>query len=133
VILFDMAKGDLAGNRDLVRAIQGRVVTSPNSPIPLDVLYIRAKDRNEIADAAMRFRESFCRIPKNKLGAVQQDSLREAASNAFQAHELPIEIDAIRQELLVRTDSASLTVFRQSIADFLSPRADSASLSPQWG
>jgi len=33
----------------------------------------------------------------------------------------------------VRTDNASLTFFRQRIADFLSPRTDSASLNAESG
>lgn len=100
VILFDMAKGDLANNRDLVQAIQGQVVAAPNHPVPLDVLHIPDKSQKEITNASMRFRESFIRIPKNKLGAVQQDSLRDAARNAFQNHKLPIGIETVRQELL---------------------------------
>jgi DNA sulfur modification protein DndE len=79
VILFDMAKGDLAGNRDLVQAIQGRVVTSPTNPVPLDVLHIPEKNQSEITNAAMRFRESFTRIPRSKPGPMQQDALRDAA------------------------------------------------------
>src|SRR5215470_4803050 len=37
----------------------------------------------------------------------------------------------VKRKPHLRTDNASLTVFRQRIADFLSLRADSASLSPQ--
>jgi DNA sulfur modification protein DndE len=100
VILFDMAKGDLAGNRDLIQTIQGQVITSPTNPVPLDVLHIAEKNQMEITNAAMRFRESFIRIPRNKPGPMQQDALRDAARNAYQNHKLPIGITNIRDELL---------------------------------
>ena len=99
VLLFDMAKGDLAGNRDLVQAIQGRVIVSPINPVPLDVLHIPEKTQTEITNAAMRFRESFTRIPRSKPGPMQQDALRDAARNAYQNHKLPIDITTIRDEL----------------------------------
>ncbi len=99
VILFDMAKGDLAGNRDLLRVIQGRVVVSPTNPVPLDVLHLPEKSQAEITNAAMRFRESFTRIPRSRPGPRQQDSLRDAARNAYQNHKLPIGIATIRDEL----------------------------------
>jgi DNA helicase HerA-like ATPase len=98
VILFDMAKGDLAGNRDLVQAIQGRVVKSPTQPVPLDVLHIPNPGMPEITNAAMRFRESFVRVAKSKPGGVQLDFLREAAQRAYRG-EHPITIAAIRDAL----------------------------------
>ncbi len=99
VILFDMAKGDLAGNRELVRAIQGRVVASPTHPVPLDVLYIpHSRGPDAITHAAMRFRESFVRVAKNKPGGVQLDFLREAAQRAYLG-EHPITITTIRDAL----------------------------------
>jgi DNA sulfur modification protein DndE len=100
VILFDMAKGDLANNRDLLQTIEGQAIVSPASPVPLDVLHIPEKSRTEITNAAMRFRESFTRIPRSKPGPMQQDALRDAARNAYQNHKLPIGITTIRDELL---------------------------------
>jgi hypothetical protein len=80
VILFDMAKGDLAGDSKLVDALGATVVDPLRSPIPLDVLYATAED---LKQAAMRFRESFKRVPQNRLGDAQGDVLREAAESAF--------------------------------------------------
>jgi DNA sulfur modification protein DndE len=72
-VIFDF-KADLAGNPAFVGEVGSTVVTSPASPVPLDVLHIPDKSQTEITNAAMRFRESFVRIPKNKIGAVQQDA-----------------------------------------------------------
>ncbi len=98
VILFDMAKGDLAGNRDLLRTIQARVVASPAHPVPLDVLHIPQPRMPDITNAAMRFRESFVRVAKNKPGGVQLDFLREAAQRSYLG-EHPITIATIRDAL----------------------------------
>ena len=100
VILFDMAKGDLAGNRDLVRAIQGRVVASPNNPVPLDVLHVPNPRLPDVTNAAMRFRESFVRVAKTKPGGVQLDYLREAAQRAYMGKH-PVTISDIRDSLNV--------------------------------
>jgi hypothetical protein len=100
VILFDMAKGDLAGNRELVRMIKGRVVKSPNTAVPLDVLNIPNEQMHEITNAAMRFRESFVRVAKTKPGGVQLDALREAAQRAYMDPH-PISITNIRDALRV--------------------------------
>ena len=100
-VIFDF-KGDLAGNPDFVNEVGATVVSSPANAVPLDVLHIPDKSQIEITNAAMRFRESFVRIPKNKIGAVQQDALRDAARAAFQKHRpgKPIEIVTVRDELL---------------------------------
>ena len=77
VILFDMAKGDLAADRELRDALNATVLRVPDEPVPLDVLHVRTGDR--IVDAAMRFRDSFIAAMPNKSGGKQQDALREAA------------------------------------------------------
>jgi len=100
VILFDMAKGDLAKNAELLQVIQGRVVTSPTNPVPLDVLHIPNERMPEVTNAAMRFRESFVRVAKSKPGGVQLDYLREAAQRAYMDPH-PISITNIRDALRV--------------------------------
>ena len=101
-----MAKGNLAGDRDLVQAIGGQVIVSPRNPIPLDVLYIPERNKDEVVDAAMRFRESFTRITRNKPGGVQQDALRDAAMNAYRDHRPPIGLPTVRDELQAIYDQA---------------------------
>lgn len=98
VILFDMAKGDLASNRDLLQAIQGRVIKSPTDPVPLDALHIPNERTPEVTNAAMRFRESFVRVAKTKPGGVQLDYLREAAQRAYMDPH-PISITNMRDAL----------------------------------
>jgi DNA sulfur modification protein DndE len=97
-LIFDF-KGDLAGNPAFVNDVSATVVSSPNSPVPLDVLYI--SDVGQAAGAAVRFRDSFVRIPKSRPGAVQADELRDAAKSAFQKHRpgRPIDITTIQDEL----------------------------------
>lgn len=80
VILFDMAKGDIATNHGLVSALGATVISPLQTPIPLDVLFA---PEGEVKQAAMRFRESFRRVPANRIGDAQGDILREAAEAAF--------------------------------------------------
>jgi len=98
-LIFDF-KGDLASNHTFVNEVGAKIVVSPTTPVPLDVLHI--SDSGQITNAAMRFRESFVRIPKNKIGAVQQDALRDAARAAFSKYRpgKPVEISTVRDELL---------------------------------
>lgn len=100
-LIFDF-KGDLAGNSTFVKEVGATVVISPHAPVPLDVLHLADASPTEITNAAMRFRESFVRIPKNKIGAVQQDALRDAARAAFTKHRpgKPVEISTVKDELL---------------------------------
>jgi DNA helicase HerA-like ATPase len=98
-LIFDF-KGDLFDKADLLAHTAATVIHAPESPIPLDVLHIT--DVGQAAGAAVRFRDSFVRIPKNRPGAVQADELRDAAKSAFQKYrpEKPVEITSIRDELV---------------------------------
>ncbi len=98
-IIFDF-KGDLASNPAFVSEVGATVVAAPNTPVPLDVLHLT--DVGQAAGAAVRFRDSFIRIPKSRPGAVQGDELRDAAKSAFQKYRpgKPVEIASIRDELV---------------------------------
>lgn len=85
VLLFDMAKGDLAADEELAREIGAEVISAPRSPVPLDVLHIADRNPTEITNAAMRFRESFQLVTQSRPGGAQLDSLREAAQRALTA------------------------------------------------
>jgi DNA sulfur modification protein DndE len=100
-IIFDF-KGDLASNPAFVSEVGASVVTSPSSPLPLDVLYIPNRSADEITNGAIRFRDSFVLIPKGRIGPVQGGELRDAAKAVFtkQVAGNPIEITTIRDELL---------------------------------
>lgn len=95
VLLFDMAKGDLASNTKLVDALGATVVDPLRKPIPLDVLYSTAQ---ELRQASMRFRESFKRVPGSRIGDAQGDVLRQAAEAAF-AGTHPIKLSDIYDRL----------------------------------
>jgi DNA sulfur modification protein DndE len=84
VLLFDMAKGDIAADATLVKTLGASVIASPDQAIPLDVLYSE-RSENAIKSCAKRFRESFKRIPKSRIGDAQGDILREAAEVALRA------------------------------------------------
>lgn len=96
VILFDMSKGDLAGDANLVRELGATVVDPLRSPIPLDVLHLPTGE--DAFGAAMRFRDSFSRVPVNRLGAAQADALREAAERALTRHR-PTRLTDVRDRL----------------------------------
>jgi hypothetical protein len=95
VMLFDMGKGDLASDRELVESLGARVVDPLAGPIPLDVLHARADD---LKKASMRFRESFKRVPKSRIGDAQGDILREAAERAY-AGPHPVKLSDIYEKL----------------------------------
>lgn len=83
VLVFDMGKGDLAGDPALAESLGAKVISSPSEPLPLDVLRVTDRLDVTINDAALRFRESFARVSRNRPGGAQLDALREAASRAL--------------------------------------------------
>jgi hypothetical protein len=95
VLLFDMAKGDLASDAKLVESLGATIIDPLHTPIPLDVLYATAQ---ELRQAAMRFRESFKRVPNNRIGDAQGDVLRQAAEVAF-AGTHPIKLSDVYDRL----------------------------------
>jgi DNA sulfur modification protein DndE len=98
VILFDMGKGDLASDKALIADLGATVVDPLKTAIPLDVLHVPSKDPADILNAAMRFRESFARVPSTRLGGAQVDSLRDAATRALTRHR-PARIVDVRDRL----------------------------------
>lgn len=98
IVLFDMAKGDLASDQDLIREIGAEVVRAPSAPVPLDVLYTPDTTSAEITNAAMRFRESFQRVTANAPGGAQLDALRDAAQRALSGAK-PVRISDVRDRL----------------------------------
>jgi DNA sulfur modification protein DndE len=83
ILMFDMGKGDLADNSELCRALDAEVIRVPNEPIPFDVMQVPDKQEATLTSAAIRFRDSFARMSKSKMGGVQSDALREAAIRAL--------------------------------------------------
>lgn len=83
ILLFDMEKGDLAGDANLARDLGATVIRAKREPVPLDVLFAGERDEGAVNDASIRFRESFARVMANKPGGQQQDALREGARRAL--------------------------------------------------
>lgn len=108
VLVFDF-KGDLSDDRTFLKAIDARVIEVPSQSVPLDVLYTHSMGQGELSNAAMRFRESFTRIPNGTVGAVQQDLLRDAARSALRKRrpDHPISIRDVRDELSALYNQAS--------------------------
>jgi DNA sulfur modification protein DndE len=98
VILFDMAKGDLAADQELIRELGAEVIRAPGAAVPLDVLYTPDTSGPEITNAAMRFRESFQRVTTNAPGGAQLDALRDAAQRALSGAR-PVRISDVRDRL----------------------------------
>jgi len=98
IILLDMAKGDLAADKALVSELGAEVVDPPRKPVPLDVLQVASQDPSDILTGAMRFRESFARVPSSRLGGAQVDALRDAAQRALTRHH-PTRIVDVRDRL----------------------------------
>lgn len=82
-LVFDMGKGDLANNHELVQALGAQVLGSPRVPIPLDVLFVPDRTENSYLEAAKRFRDSLQRASTTHLGANQLDLVKEAALRAL--------------------------------------------------
>jgi DNA sulfur modification protein DndE len=93
ILLFDMAKGDLATDTKLARDLGATVIRAPRVAVPLDVLSLVQAD--DLADAAIRFRESFVRISASRPGGAQLNALREGALRALRQH-TPVMIENVR-------------------------------------
>lgn len=98
VLLFDMGKGDLAADHALVEALGATVIEPTRTPVPLDVLHVDPSDQSGVVTAAMRFRESFIRVPPSRLGGAQQDLLRDAAQRALVGAR-PVRLRDVRDRL----------------------------------
>ncbi len=117
VLLFDMGKGDLAADRSLVSELGAQVLEPPRQPIPLDMLSADAADSVALAKAALRFRESFCRIPQgSRLGDIQTALVGEAATRALQGSR-PVRLADVHERLKEvyaekrRKDDLAITTF----------------------
>jgi hypothetical protein len=107
-LIFDF-KGDLSEDQNLLKALKATVIEVSKRSVPLDVLYTPSLDPAELSNAAMRFRESFTKIPNGNVGAVQQDLLRDAARSALRKRRdgNPVSIRDVRDELQAQYAQAS--------------------------
>lgn len=98
IIVFDMGKGDLAADTELATELGAEVIDITRMAVPLDVLHVPPDDPKGVVNVAMRFRESFARVPSNRLGGAQVDALREAAQRALDSVR-PTRIVDVRDRL----------------------------------
>ncbi len=84
-LVFDF-KGDLAEDKRLCDALSATIVTCPAEPIPLDVLRPTGTDDRALNEAALRFRDSFDRVARSRLGGIQLDALRDAVVLALRTN-----------------------------------------------
>jgi DNA sulfur modification protein DndE len=93
IILFDIAKGDLAEKRELIEPLGLNSLVVPNDPVPLNFLAVNQHDAEDATQVALSFRESFGRV--ERIGAVQKDILRDAAIEAL-AGQPPVLLQNVR-------------------------------------
>lgn len=98
-LVFDMGKGDLANNAELVQALGAQVLNSPRAPVPLDVLYVPEQSDNAYLEAAKRFRDSLARASSSKFGANQLDIVKDAALRALR-RKSPTTIADVKDALI---------------------------------
>lgn len=91
-LVFDF-KGDLAEDKSLSEALSATVISCPAEPIPLDVLRPAGKDDRALNEAALRFRDSFDRVARSRLGGIQLDALRDAVVLALRTNQRARIID----------------------------------------
>lgn len=103
-LAFDF-KGDLSTDAEgngyhLEEVFGATVLQPPKQVIPLNVLTVAEKDTNRyaIAQAALRFRESFSNLKGTKLGDRQKSAITDALERSLQAHD-PCELIHVQRSL----------------------------------
>ena len=85
IILVDLGKGDLANRSDLIQKFQAKVISVPESPIPLDMFHVADINNKQQTTAAMEnFRDAFIQIT-DKLGAKQKDNIAKSLLPLFRS------------------------------------------------
>jgi DNA sulfur modification protein DndE len=127
ILLFDMEKGDLAGDPDLARDLGATVIRAKKDPVPLDVLFAGARDEGAVNDASIRFRESFARVMANRPGGQQLDALREGARRALlgtsptRIADVKAKVKEVYSEAKKRDDVVVATFNDLTLSEFFAP------------
>lgn len=109
--VFDMGKGDIAGDVQFRNSIGAEVIDCRENPIPLDILHVANKgDNTTIQDTASRFCDSVRFVTQGTIGPVQMNRLRRAAV-----------------EVLAESDSASIASLRDAYLNAENAKQDSVS------
>lgn len=109
--VFDMGKGDIAGDTQFRKSIGAEVIDCPKNPIPLDILHVTDKgDNNTIQNTAARFCDSVKFVMQSAKGDVQMNRLRQ-----------------ITAEVLEQPDGASISSLRDAYLSGENAKPDSVS------
>ena len=99
--VFDMGKGDIAGDADFCTQIDAEVIACPGTPIPLDILHVADKEDNTtIQNTAARLCDSVGFVTQGGKGPVQMNRLRQVAA-----------------KVLVQSDSVSIPLLRDAYCE----------------
>ena len=117
--VFDMGKGDIAGDADFCAKIGAEVIVCPDTPIPLDILHVADKgDNTTIQNTADRFCDSVGFVTQGGKGPVQMNRLRQVTARILGQSDVvsvPLLRDAYREEN-PKEDSVSAALDR--LCDF---------------
>lgn len=94
----DLGTGASGGGYHIDELFKAKALDPPRNPIPLNVLSLASTSEIDIAEAALRFRESFSRLKGSRLGDRQRTALHKAASIALGGKSL-CELGHIRDAL----------------------------------
>lgn len=128
ILLFDMEKGDLAGDANLARDLGATVVRAKREPVPLDVLHAGERDENAVNDASIRFRESFARVMPSRPGGRQLDALRDGARRALMGTtptriaDVKAKVKEVYSETKSRDDVVIATFNDLTLSEYFSPQ-----------
>ena len=117
--VFDMGKGDIAGDADFRAKIGAEVIVCPGTPIPLDILHVpNRKDKVAIQNTATRLCDSVGFVTQGARGPVQTNRLRQVAAQIL-AQSDGVSIPQLRDaycEESAKEDSVSAALDR--LCDF---------------
>ncbi len=82
MLIFDYAKGDIAGNKDFLRSIQGVACSLPTAQLPFDPLAVPDQESSAVQLAARRFRDTLSSVVH--LGAVQRSRCLDLLVQLYQ-------------------------------------------------
>lgn len=127
ILLFDMEKGDLAGDANLARDLGATIIRAKREPVPLDVLFAGERDEAAVNDASIRFRESFARVMTSRPGGQQLDALREGARRALlgtaptRIADVKAKVKEVYSESKRRDDVVVATFNDLTLSEFFTP------------
>lgn len=123
--VFDMGKGDIAGNAELRASIGAEVITCPGTPIPLDILHVaNRQDNTTIQNTAARLCDSVGFVTQGGRGPVQMNRLRQAAAQILAQSSDSVSMQLLRDAYLEensREDSVSAALDRLCDFDLFVP------------